>query len=151
MIDLKDLNITKIKALHKIEFKTNLAPLMLRLSFYDCALDTFSSPIIFSREIKANLTESNESTLNATWPEEFLPCLQTAYNSIRLASQSKLLMLVWACGQAVPSTGEELLIGQVPLKMNTLIENMGSCYLLQELPICLANQEIGRAIVKIKY
>ena len=98
MIDLKDLNIATIKAVHKIEFKTNLAPLMLRVSFYDCALDTFSSPIIFSREIKANLTESNESTLNATWPEEFLPCLQTAYNSIRLASQSKLLMLVWACG-----------------------------------------------------
>ena len=48
MVDLKELNLTKIKALHKVEFRTNLAPLMLRVSFYDCALDTFSSPVIFS-------------------------------------------------------------------------------------------------------
>ena len=57
MIDLKELNLARIKTLLKVEFKTSIAPLMLRVSFYDCALDTFSSPVIFSQEIKANNTE----------------------------------------------------------------------------------------------
>ena len=75
MIDLKDLNIAKIKTLQKTEFRTSLAPLMLRVSFYDCALDTYSSPVIFSQEINANLTEENEDKLEVAWPEASLPRL----------------------------------------------------------------------------
>ena len=57
MIDIKDLDYTKVKQLlsTKVEFKP--MPLQLRVSFYDCALDTVSTPTIYSQEIKANITE----------------------------------------------------------------------------------------------
>ena len=61
-------------------------------------------------------------------------------------------MFIWACGPGENFPHEEMLLGQVNLKMMDLIKaNDGCHYLYNEFKICLSNLEVGRTAVKIRY
>lgn len=48
MVDVRKLNLARIGKIAKFDFNDMTQPIQLRVSFVDCALDTVSSPIIFS-------------------------------------------------------------------------------------------------------
>ena len=70
--------------------------MIFRVSFYDAGLDTEKNPIIFSAEKRVAIAEIHQSPhLSLTWVDEEMPSLVTAYNTVQLASQSSLLMMIW--------------------------------------------------------
>ena len=90
--------------------------------------------------------------MEALWPEETLPVIYTADNSLKLALQSRILMLVWACGPTENFPHDEMLLGQVNIKMKDLIQgNDGYYHLFQQCQVCLSNMEVGQAHIKVKY
>lgn len=112
MLDIK-LNLAKISKLNKFDFNEVLDPLQLRVSFFDSALDLVSSPIIFSQEKLVKIGMANE--IGVTWDQASLPCLHSAHNTPELASSSRLMIFIWACGPAQHFPEHEMLLGQVNL------------------------------------
>ena len=124
-------------------------PIQLRVSFFDCALDTASSPIIFSQE---EVVTINSSEVQATWDGASLPCLHTALNTYELARESRLMMFIWASGPAEHFPHDEMLLGQVNIQMKDLQQINDLYYLISNPKICLSNLQVGSVnCIKIKY
>ena len=118
LVDIRILDLGRIGKLTKFDFSDVTKPLQLRVSFYNSALDTSTSPIVFSQE---QLAPANANEIQVDpWTSERLPCLYTAFNTFSLASQSRLMMFIWACGPAEHFPNEEMLLGQVNIKMREL-------------------------------
>ncbi len=80
--------------------KVNLAEatdnLILRLSFYESSLDTETCPVIYSAEKEITASEIvSEESHNFTWVDDELPNLITAYNTVNLATQCSIIVLLW--------------------------------------------------------
>ena len=153
MVDIK-LNLPKIAKITKFEFADMVKPIQLRVSFFDCALDTTSSPIVFSQEKLAPIHNAYNmvTEISATWDKASLPCLHTALNTPKLASQSRLLMFIWACGPTLNFPEHEMLLGQVNIQMKNLQEAGDVFYLMDTPKVCLSNIEVGEInMIKIKY
>ena len=108
MIDIRNLDLNRISKLTKFEFSEMTKPIQLRVSFFDCALDTASSPIIFSQE---KLVKINASEISVTWEKQSLPSLHSALNTVELAKRSRLMMFIWACGPTEHFPNDEMLLG----------------------------------------
>lgn len=136
------------------------ADFALRVSFFDSSLDTEMCPIVYSAErmVSAqvmNDTEQEAASREIPWSEHELPNLVTAYNSVNLAKQCSLLMLVWMRvndGRAC----QEQLIGQARIKMNDLGSYMGNeleetFSLGQDVELSLGNKLVGTVASKIRF
>ena len=138
-----------ITKLTKFNFSEMKQDIQLRVSFFDAALDTHSSPITYSQEICVNATSPQSETILI--PTNKLPCLYTANNTSALVKQSRLIMLIWACGPDENFPREEMLLGQVNIKMGKL-KSDNDVHLLDALQkVCLANYQIGQAHIVIQY
>ena len=61
-------------------------------------------------------------------------------------------MFIWACGPPENFPNEEMLIGQVNIKMKGLTEKNDGLFLLEDrLKVCLSNKEVGDVHVQITY
>ena len=61
------------------------------------------------------------------------------------------MMFIWACGPIENFPNDEMLLGQVNIKMNALNEENGTKYLLEDFKIILSNQDVGKGLLKIIY
>ena len=69
---------------------------VIRTSIYSNSLDSAACPIMYSREKHIHTYDKQpDSSLNLNWIDIELPNLITAYNSVELASQESLLLLLW--------------------------------------------------------
>lgn len=87
--------------------------LSFRISFYHTSIDRISSPNNFSQQVQVLLSPGDEQVnlfnLSLSWPDDKLPMLQMAMNTIELAKQNRLIMLIWASGH--PWLQQETLVG----------------------------------------
>lgn len=64
-----------------------------------------SGHIKFSEQRELNISGGKEmvdlDSIDAGWTCEQLPTLRTAYNTLELAKQSRLLVLIWASGHGL--------------------------------------------------
>jgi len=123
--------------------------LQLRVSFFDSSLDTQASPIIFSQEV--SVPGNSQNKVSVCIPSASLPCLYSAHNTFELAKQSRLLMFIWACGPEENFPKEEMLLGQVNIKMSGLSQQYGVCMMEQLSKICLSNSAVGMANIRLQY
>ena len=134
----------------KFDFCDMVSDIWLRVSFYDMNLDTQTSPIIYSQIIM--VPANTKSKVQALWTNEKLPCLYSSCNTLELVKQSRLLMLIWACGPAQNFPDEEMLIGCTNIKLRGLeMEADGACRLDDCFKVTISNCQVGEVRIKLSY
>ena len=91
-------DITESEEAHKLH---------MRLSFYDFSLESMPGQINFSEQQEVIISGGRYSeivdldSIDISWMNEQLPTLRTAYNSLELVKQCRLLVLIWASGHGL--------------------------------------------------
>jgi len=60
-------------------------------------------------------------------------------------------MFIWACGPIENFPNDEMLLGQVNIKMKALSGDEGMNFLFYDFTVCLSNVNVGEGSVKIIY
>ena len=70
--------------------------LVFRASFYSSAIDTEACPVVYTNEIMRRISDVNPSVgLELGWEDKEIPNLATAFNSIEVAKEQSIMMLLW--------------------------------------------------------
>ena len=92
-----------------------------------------------------------------TWDESEMPNLVSACNTVDLASQSSLLLLLWGriSDGVTVVPGQEFLLGQARIQLNDLQRFADSqkrqSHSFQQSSLNIANKQVGLVTSKIKY
>ena len=129
MVSLDELSFSKSFVLKKVAAAVATAPpdkvqkMFFRVSFYSMALDRIAAPVTYSEQTEVKLDQTVDlESIETAWSKAQLPLMRTAFNSLNLFKDSRLIMMIWAAGNGLST---ETLVGQVNINMSDMQQESG--------------------------
>ena len=118
---ISELHLEKVPAL-----ASNLGEmqdLVFRASFYSPAIDTEACPVVYTNEVMRRVSDINPSVgLELAWEDKEIPNLATAFNSLEVAKEQSIMMLLWCRPAEMHWRDQETLVGQARLSFKDLAQ-----------------------------